>query len=73
MYYKLPDVKIQEQFREICARSIDELKILYDFQKNTESVVKNKLKNYIEDSMDVNENNVIDITTRIRERIEKKK
>ena len=72
LYHKSPDPKTQEQFRALCAKSIDELKILYDSQKDTESIVSDQLITYIEDSVNIKTKNVTDVAARIREKMSKK-
>ena len=71
LYHKAPDPKTQEQFRIICAKSIEELKILYDSQKDLESTVGEQLITYIEDGVNINTKNVTDVTARIREKMNK--
>jgi predicted transcriptional regulator len=72
LYHELPDPQIQKQFQELCAKSIEELKILYDSQKDTESVVSDQLITYIEDGVNINTKNVTDVAARIRENMCKK-
>lgn len=72
LYHESPDPKTQEQFRELCAKSIEELKILYDSQKDTESIVSEQLITYIEDGVNINTENVTDVAARIREKMGKK-
>ena len=72
LYHDAPDLKIQEQFRDICAKSIEELKSLYDSQRNIESSVGDQLITYIEDGVNINTKNVTDVAARIREKMNKK-
>lgn len=69
LYHEAPDSKTQEQFRKLCAKSIEELKNLYDSQKNAESLVGNQLISYIEDGVKINTKNVTDVAARIREKM----
>ena len=71
LYHEAPALKIQEQFREICVKSIDELKSLYDSQRNTEASVGDQLITYIEDGVNINTKNVTDVAARIREKMSK--
>ena len=71
LYHRTPDPKTQEQFREICAKSIEELKSIYDFQKDSESIVGDQLITYIEDGVNINTENVTDVAARIREKMNK--
>jgi hypothetical protein len=71
LYHKVPDSKTQEQFRNICAKSIEELKNLYDSQRNTESDVGDQLIIYIEEGVNINTKNVSDVAARIREKMNK--
>ena len=71
LYHEAPDSKTQKQFREICAKSTEELKNLYNFQKATESIVGDQLITYIEDGMNINTKNVTDVAARIREKMNK--
>lgn len=73
LYHDTPDLKTQEQFREICAKNIEELKGLYDSQKDTESVVGDQLITYIEDGVNINTKNVTDVAARIREKMNNRK
>ena len=72
LYHESPDFQIQKQFQELCAKSIEELKILYDSQKDTESVVSGQLITYIEDGVNINTKNVTDVAAHIREKMRKK-
>ena len=71
LYHESPDPKTQEQFRELCAKSIEELKTLYHSQKDAESIVGDQLITYIEDGVNINTKNVTDVTARIREKMSK--
>jgi len=73
LYHESPAPRIQEQFRELCAKSIDELKVLYDSQRDNESVVSDQLITYIEDGVNINTKNVTDVAERIREKLNNKK
>lgn len=73
LYHDVPDPKTQNQFRELCARSIEELKILYDSQKEAESAVGGQLITYIEDGVKINTENVTDVAARIREKMNQNK
>ena len=61
--------KTQEQFRKLCAKSVEELKNLYDSQKDTESFIGNQLITYIEDGVKINTKNMRDVAARIREKM----
>jgi len=52
-----------------CAYRFEELKNLYDSQKDTESLVGNQLISYIEDGVKINTKNVTDVAARIREKM----
>ena len=69
LYHKAPDKKTQEQFRGLCAKSIEELKTLYDSQKAAESLVGGQLISYIEDGAKIDTTNVTDVAARIREKM----
>lgn len=69
LYHEAPDPKTQVQFRKLCAKSIEELKNLYDSQKDAESLVGNQLISYIEDGVKIDTKNVTDVATRIREKM----
>ena len=69
LYHKAPTPKTQELFRDICAKSIEELKSLYDSQRNTESTVGNQLITYIEAGVNINTKNAADVAARIREKM----
>ena len=71
LYHKAPTPKTQELFRDICAKSIEELKSLYDSQRNTEAFVGDQLITYIEDGVNINTKNVTDVAARIREKMSK--
>jgi len=71
LYHGAPDLKTQEQFRDICTKSIEELKSLYNSQHNTESTVGDQLINYIEGGVNINTKNVTDVAARIREKMNK--
>ena len=72
LYHKAPDPKTQEQFRDICAKSIEELKSLYAYQRNAESAVGGQLITYIEDGVNINTKNVTDVAARIRAKMGEK-
>ena len=69
LYQELPNSETREQFRKICSKSIDELKIIYDSQKETEKTVGKKLVNYNEHGADINTENVEDVVARIKEKL----
>ena len=69
LYHEVPDAKTQEQFRDLCAKSIEELKTLYDSQKAAESLVEEHLISYIEDGVEIDTKNVTDVAARIREKM----
>ena len=69
LYHEAPDLKTQGQFRNICAKSIEELKSLYGSQRSIESSVGDQLITYIEDGVNINTKNVTDVTARIREKM----
>ena len=62
---------MQEQFRELCSKSIEELKILYDSQKDAESILCDQLITYSKDGVNINTKNVSDVAARIREKMNK--
>jgi len=72
LYHKLPDKKTEEQFRELCSKSVGELKEIYDSQRKTEDFVGNQLITYINDGVPVTTENVADVTARIREKMKRK-
>ena len=72
LYHDTPDLQTQEQFREICTKTTEELKGLYDSQKDTESSVGDRLITYIEDGVNINTKNVTDVAARIREKMNKR-
>ena len=69
LYHEAPDAAIQNHFRELCAKSIAELKRLYDHQKSTESRIGDQLITYIEDGVNINTKNVTDVAARIQEKM----
>lgn len=69
LYREAPDSKTQEQFRELCAESIEELRALYNSQKDSESFVGGQLISYIEDGFKLDTKNVKDVAARIREKM----
>ena len=69
LYHGAPDQKTQEQFRELFAKSVEELKDLYDSQKAAETRVGNQLISYIEDGVKINTQNVTEVAARIREKM----
>jgi len=69
LYQELPNSETRGQFRKICSKSIDELKNIYDSQKETEKTVGKKLVNYIEHGADINTENVEDVVARIKEKL----
>ncbi len=71
LYHEAPDPNTQEQFRDICAKNIDELKDLYESQRHMESAVGNQLIRYIEDGVNINSKNVMEVTACIREKMNK--
>ena len=71
LYRKSPDSETQDRFREICSKSIDELKTLYNSQKASESLVEDRLLAYIDSGLNINSKNVADVTARIREKMNK--
>ena len=73
LYHKAPGLKTQEQFQKICSMSIEDLKIMYDSQKNSESIVGDQLITYIEDGANINTRNVTDVAAQIREKLKKNK
>ena len=73
LYHKTPDLKTQELFQELCAMSIEDLTIMYDSQKGSESIVGDQLITYIEEGANINTKNVTDVAARIREKIKESK
>ena len=71
-YHKLPESLIQVQFRELCSKSTDELKALFNHQRASESTVGDQLITHIEDGVPVNTKNVTDVAARIREKMNRK-
>ena len=69
LYHDAPDKKMQDRFRDLCAKSIDELKALYDSQKEAESIVGEHLISYIEDGVKIDTKNITDVAARIREKM----
>ena len=69
LYQDAPDKKMQDRFRDLCAKSIDELKALYDSQKEAESIVGEHLISYIEDGVKIDTKNITDVAARIREKM----
>ena len=69
LYHEAPDPKTQELFRDICAKNVEELRILYDSQRDTEYSVGNQLISYIEGGASINTENVVDVAARIREKM----
>ena len=72
LYHEAPKPKTQEQFRELCAKSVEELKNLYDSQNDTEALVGDQLISYIEKSKSINTKNAADVAARIREKMNQK-
>ena len=67
-------IMLNYKFRDathICAKSIEELKNLYDSQRNTESDVGDQLIIYIEEGVNINTKNVSDVAACIREKMNK--
>ncbi len=58
---------------QICAKSLEDLKALYDSRRDTESNVGEQLITYIEDGTKINTRNVKDVAAMIREKIEASK
>lgn len=54
LYHKLPESLIQGQFRELCSKSTDDLKALFNYQRASESIISDQLITYIEDGVPVN-------------------
>ena len=69
LYHETPDSKTQEQFRELSAKSVEELRNLYNSQKDSESFVGSQLISYIEDGFKLDTKNVTDVAARIREKM----
>lgn len=69
LYHEAPDPKTREQFRELCAKSVEELRNLYNSRKDSESFVGSQLISYIEDGFKPDTKNVTDVAARIRERM----
>ncbi|MBQ6546025.1 MAG: hypothetical protein IJL72_09825 [Lachnospiraceae bacterium] len=70
LYHKTPDTKTADRFRELCAMSREELKRLYDSQKNAESLIRNQLLTYLEDGADINTHNITEVIRIIREKMD---
>ena len=73
LYHEQPDPEIQEQFRDICSKSIKELKAIFDSRRNMEARIGDQMITYIEDGVNINTKNVEDVTARIREKLNRKK
>lgn len=71
LYHEVPDTKNQEQFRNLCAKSVEELRGLYDSQKAAESLVGRQLICYIENDVKIDTKTVTDVAARIREKMNK--
>ena len=69
LYHAVPDTKTQQQFRDLCAKNVEELKALYDSQKAAESLVGRQLISYIRDGVQIDTKNATDIAARIREKM----
>ena len=69
LYQEVPDTKIEEQFRDLCTKSVEELKAIYNSQKAAESLVSGHLVSYIEDGVKRDTKNVTDVAARIREKM----
>ncbi len=69
LYHEAPKPKTQEQFRELCAKSIEELKNLYDSQNGIEALVGDQLISYMENGISMNMKNVTNVAARIREKM----
>ncbi len=69
LYGSLPDPDIRSLFQKICSKSIDELKEIYNTQKDAENHTKTKLISYIENKMTVNAENVAEVVKRIKEKM----
>ena len=73
LYHEQPDPEIQEQFRDICSKSIKELKAIFDSRRNMEARIGDQMITYIEDGVNINTKNVEDVAARIREKLNRKK
>ena len=73
LYHEQPDPEIQEQFRDICSKSIEELKAIFYSRRNMEARIGDQMITYIEDGVNINTKNVEDVAARIREKLNRKK
>ncbi len=73
LYHEQPDPEIQEQFRDICSKSIKELKAIFDSRRNMEARIGDQMITYIEDGVNINTKNVEDVAACIREKLNRKK
>ena len=69
LYHKLPDTDIRDRIRNLCLKNIDELKSIYDSQKNEESLIGDQLITYAEEGVNINVKNAADVAARIREKM----
>ena len=69
LYHKLPDPDIQDRIRNLCSKNIDELKSIYDSQKNEETLIGDQLITYAEEGVDITVKNATDVAARIREKM----
>ena len=70
LYHEVPDTKTRAQFQDLCAKSVEELKVLYDSQRTAESLVSvsGHMISYIEDGVKIDMKNVADVAVQIREK-----
>ena len=69
LYHEVPDKKMQEQFSNLCAKSVEELKSIYDSQRRAESLTEGQMISYIGDGAKINAENAADVAARIREKM----
>ena len=72
LYHKQPSQKTREQFSRICSMPIDELKQLYQTQRETEAAIGGQLIEYIDGGLKITTANVEDVASRIRQKMEQK-
>lgn len=70
LYDSTPEPATEKLFRDICSKSIEELKAMYNKQKETESLVGDQLITYIDDGVKITTKNVTDVAARIREKMD---
>lgn len=69
LYHESPDSDIQNQVGNLCSKSIDELKAIYDSQKESESFIGDQLITYAEEGVNITMKNAAEVAARIREKM----